>query len=54
MDAFIGTLAVFVFVVGVLAFLAWALFEMSPFAGHTDQLRDPRTGKRTGPSPRLD
>lgn len=54
MDAFIGTLVVFVFVVGVLGFVAWALFEMSPLAQHKDQLRDPRTGERTGPSPRLD
>jgi hypothetical protein len=54
MDAFIATFAVFVFVAGVLAVVVWALFEMSPFARHTDQFRDPRTGERTGPSPRLD
>ena len=45
---------VFVFVVAVLAVVAWALFEMSPFARHQDQFRDPRTGKFRGHSPRLD
>jgi hypothetical protein len=54
MDALIATFAVFVFVLGVLAVVAWALFETSPFARHTDQFRDPRTGERTRPSPRLD
>jgi hypothetical protein len=54
MGALIATFAVFVFVAGVLAVVAWALFEMSPFARHTDQLRDPRTGELTGASPRLD
>jgi hypothetical protein len=50
----IAIFVVFVFVFGTLAVVAWALFEMSPFAHHKDQFRDPRTGKRTGPSPRLD
>ena len=31
MDAFIGTFAVFVFVIGVLAVFARALFEVGPF-----------------------
>lgn len=50
----IAIFVVFLFVFGTLAIVAWALFEMSPFAHHKDQFRDPRTGKRTGPSPRLD
>lgn len=50
----IGVFAVFVFVFGTLAVVAWALFEMSPFAHHKDQFRDPRTGKFRGSSPRLD
>jgi hypothetical protein len=50
----IAIFVVFLYVVGTLAVVAWALFEMSPFARHKDQFRDPRTGKRTGPSPRLD
>jgi hypothetical protein len=54
MDTFIGTFLAFVFVFGTLAVVAWALFEMSPFARHNDQFRDPRTGKFRGSSPRLD
>jgi hypothetical protein len=44
----------FAFVFGVLGFVAYALFEMSPLAHHVDQFRDPRTGARRGSSPRLD
>ncbi len=47
------TVAVFVFVVGVLAVVAYALFEVSPFAHHVNEYRDPRTGKRLE-SPHLD
>jgi hypothetical protein len=54
MDTVIGTFAAFVFVVGTLGFVGWALFEMSPFARHKDDFRDPRTGKFRGSSPRLD
>jgi hypothetical protein len=54
MDTVIGTFAAFVFVVGTLTFVGWALFELSPFARHNDDFRDPRTGKFRGPSPRLD
>jgi len=54
MENAIATFAVFVFVFGTLAVVAWALFKMSPFAHHKDQFRNPRTGERTGPSPRLD
>jgi hypothetical protein len=48
------TVVSFAFVFGVLALVAYALFEMSPFAHHADQFRDPRTGARRGHSPRLD
>ena len=51
MEALI-TLIVFVFVVGVLAVAAYALFEVTPFAKHKDRFRDSR-GKRIE-SPRLD
>jgi hypothetical protein len=42
------------FVLVVLAWLAYGLFELSPFARHPDQLRDARTGKRRGESPHLE
>jgi hypothetical protein len=48
------TVAVVAFVLGVWAVVAYALFKMSPFARHTDQFRDPRTGTRIGESPRLE
>jgi hypothetical protein len=54
MDTFIGTFLAFAFVLGTLAVVAWALFEISPYARHKDQFRDPRTGERRGTSPRLD
>jgi hypothetical protein len=44
----------FAFVFAVLAVVAYAFFEASPFARHTDVYRDPRTGERRGHSPRLD
>ncbi len=51
--ALLFTVIVIAFVITVLALVGYALFEM-PFATHTDQLRDPRTGKRRWESPRLD
>jgi hypothetical protein len=48
------TVVVFAFVLAVLAVVAYALFEVSPFARHADQFRDPRTGKRRWDSPHLD
>lgn len=45
---------VFAFVVGVGAVIVWALFEMSPFAHHVDQFRDPVTGRKRGESPHLE
>jgi hypothetical protein len=45
---------VFAFVVAVAAVIVWALFEMSPYAHHGDQFRDPTTGRRRGESPHLE
>jgi hypothetical protein len=47
------TVIVFVFVIGVLATAAFALFEITPLARHKDRYRDAVTGKRIE-SPRLD
>jgi hypothetical protein len=52
--AILWTIIVFVFVIGVLAVVAYCLFEMSPFARHTDVYRDPVTHKWLGEPPRLD
>jgi len=43
-----------VFVIAVLALVGYGFFEMSPFARHSDQLRDPTTGERRWESPHLD
>ena len=40
------TFVVLAFVLAVLGVVAYSLFELSPFAHHADQFRDPRTGKR--------
>ena len=48
------TIVVIAFVVFVLGVAAYALFELTPFAKHSDHYRDPETGKRVGQSPRLD
>jgi hypothetical protein len=50
MDA-LGTVVVMVFVLGVLAVVTYALFEMSPFAHHSDRYHEP--GERQQ-SPHLD
>jgi hypothetical protein len=50
----LAIIAVFAFVFGVLGVVAYALFEVSPFAHHAESFRDPRTGKRRWESPRLD
>jgi hypothetical protein len=47
----IGTIAAMAFVIGVLVVVAYALFEMSPFAHHEDRYREP--GERQQ-SPHLD
>jgi hypothetical protein len=49
-----GTAIVLLFVVAVLAAGAYALFELSPFARHSDQYRDPVTHRRLGESPHLE
>ena len=43
-----------VFVISVLLLAAFTLFELSPFASHTDHFRDPETGSRLFDSPHLD
>jgi hypothetical protein len=48
------TIVTLLFVLAVAAVVVYALFEMSPFARHADQFRDPRTGKRRGSSPHLE
>jgi hypothetical protein len=50
----VWTLIVLAFVVGVLAVVAYGLYELSPFAHHADSYRDPRTGARQRQSPHLD
>jgi hypothetical protein len=48
------TIIVFAFVIAVGAFIAYTLYEASPFASHADQFRDPVTHKRRGESPHLE
>jgi hypothetical protein len=48
------TVIVIAFVLVVLALVAFAVFEVTPFAKHSDHYRDPKTGKRRWSSPRLD
>jgi len=48
------TVIVLAFVVVVLVVVAYAIFEMTPLARHSDHYRDPVTGKRRWESPRLD
>jgi hypothetical protein len=48
------TVIVIAFVVLVLAIVAFALFELTPFARSTNEFRDSRTGERIGESPHLD
>jgi hypothetical protein len=43
-----------VFVVAVLALVAFALFELSPFGRHKDRYRDPITHERRFESPNLE
>ena len=45
---------VFAFVLLVLGFVVFAIFEMTPLARHSNSFRDPRTGKRRWQSPHLD
>jgi len=48
------TIVVLVFVIGVLALVGYALFEMSPWGRHKDHYRDPQTGQRRFESPNLE
>lgn len=48
------TVIVIAFVLAVLALVAFAVFELTPYAKHSDHYRDPETGKRRWSSPRLD
>jgi len=50
-DMALGVIAVMVFVFGVLAVVAYALFEFSPFAHHADRYHEPGELQQ---SPRLD
>jgi hypothetical protein len=50
----LAIIAVFAFVFGTLSVVAYALYEVSPFAHHAESFRDARTGKRRWESPRLD
>jgi hypothetical protein len=47
-------IVVFTFVIGVLGVVAFALFELTPFARRSNSFRDPQTGKRVWESPHLD
>ena len=47
------TIVVLAFVTLVLLIAAYAVFELTPFAKHSDRYRDPQ-GKRRVKSPRLD
>lgn len=47
----LGTVVTLAFVIAVLAVVAYALFEMSPFAHHAERFHEP--GQRQQ-SPRLD
>jgi hypothetical protein len=47
----IGTVIVIAFVIGTLAVLAYALFELSPFAHHDETYHEPGQPQH---SPRLD
>jgi hypothetical protein len=42
------------FVLAVLGVVAYAFYELSPFAHHADQFRDPQTNRRRWESPHLE
>jgi hypothetical protein len=43
-----------VFVLAVIAWVLYGLFELSPLAHHADRFRDPRSGRRLASSPHLE
>ena len=47
-------IVVIAFVLVVLGLVAYALFELTPFADHSEQFRDPSTGVRLWESPHLE
>ena len=53
MDALFAVI-VLAFVLLVLALVAFAIFEVTPLARHSNSFRDPRTGNRRWDSPHLD
>ena len=52
MDTLLAIITI-AFVIAVAVVVAWAFFEMSPFATHGDHFRD-RYGHRRGESPHLE
>jgi nitrogen fixation-related uncharacterized protein len=48
------TIFVMLFVAGIGALGVYALFELTRWAHHSDQFRDPVTGRRRGESPHLE
>jgi hypothetical protein len=48
------TIVAVVFVLSVLAVVAYGLFELSPLARHRDRFRELRTGRRLWESPHLE
>jgi hypothetical protein len=53
MDILLAVIVI-AFVVTVLAVVAFALFELTPFARSDNPFRDGRTGRRRWESPHLD
>jgi hypothetical protein len=47
-------LVVIVVVFAIVAFVFFGLYELTPFAHHTNPYRDPRSGKRRWDSPHLE
>ena len=54
MITIVGTAVVFVFVIGVLAIVGYALWECTPLPHRLNPYRDHDTGKRRFESPHLD
>ncbi len=54
MISIFGTALVFVFVIGVLAIVGYALYECTPLPHRLNPYRDAKTGKRRFESPHLD
>jgi hypothetical protein len=50
----VGTIATLLFVIAVVAVVLYGLFELTPFARHSERYRDAATGKRLFDSPHLE